>query len=50
MDDLADKPSFYKVLNEGTPQEAVAEILRIVFEKQHKKNIKRLYYAKLTTY
>ena len=42
IDYLASKPSFYKVLNEGTPQEAVAEILRIVFENQHKKNMKRL--------
>ena len=42
IDYLASKPSFYKVLNEGTPQEAVAEILRIVFEKQHGKNIKRI--------
>ena len=42
IDYLASKPSFYKVLNEGTPQEAVAEILRIVFEKQHKKNMERL--------
>ena len=42
IDYLASKPSFYKVLNEGTPQKAVAEILRIVFEKQHKKNMERL--------
>ena len=42
IDYLASKPSFYKVLNEGTPQEAVTEILRIVFEKQHKKNMERL--------
>lgn len=42
IDYLADKPGFYKVMNEGTPQEAVVGILRIVFEKQHKKNMKRL--------
>ena len=42
IDYLADKPGFYKVMNEGTPQEAVAGILRIVFERQHKKNMKRL--------
>ena len=42
IDYLADKPGFYKVMNEGAPQEAVAEILRIVFERQHKKNMKRL--------
>ena len=39
---MADKPGFYKVMNDGTPQEAVAKILRIVFERQHKKNKKRL--------
>ena len=39
---MADKPGFYKVMNEGTPQEAVVEILRIVFERQHGKNIKRI--------
>ena len=42
IDYLADKPGFYKVMNEGTPQETVAGILRIVFERQHKKNMKRL--------
>ena len=42
IDYLADKPGFYKVMNEGTPQEAEAGILRIVFERQHKKNMKRL--------
>ena len=42
IDYLADKPGFYKVINESTPQEAVARILRIVFERQHKKNMKRL--------
>lgn len=42
IDYLADKPGFYKVMNEGAPQEAVAGILRIVFERQHKKNMKRL--------
>ena len=42
IDYLADKPGFYKVMNEGAPQEAVAKILRIVFERQHGKNIKRI--------
>ncbi|MGN8796269.1 hypothetical protein ACTNCZ_00735 [Segatella copri] len=42
IDYLADKPGFYKVMNEGTPQEAVAGILRIVFERQHKKNMKKI--------
>ena len=44
MDYLEDKPGFYKVMNEGTPQEAVAGILRTIFERQHKKNMKRLSY------
>lgn len=42
IDYLADKKGYYKVVNEGIPQEAVAKILRIVFDKQHKKNLKRL--------
>lgn len=42
IDYLAGKKGYYKILNEGTPQEAVTEILRIVFEGQHKKNLKRL--------
>ena len=42
IDYLAGKKGYYKVLNERTPQEAVAEILRIVFDEQHKKNLKRL--------
>jgi len=39
---LANKKGYYRILNNGTPQEAVAKILRIVFQEQHKKNIKRL--------
>lgn len=42
IDYLADKKGYYKVLNEGSPQETVTKILRIVFEKQHQKNLKRL--------
>lgn len=42
IDYLAGKKDYYEVLNEGTPQEAVTEILRIIFEKQHNKNLKRL--------
>ena len=42
IDYLADKKGYYKVLNEGTPQEAVCKILQIVLEKQHRKNLKRL--------
>lgn len=42
IDYLSDKKGYYKVLNEGTPQEAVCNILKIVFEQQHKKNLKRI--------
>lgn len=42
IDYLCSQKGFYKVLNEGTSQETVAEILRIVFDEQHKKNLKRL--------
>lgn len=42
IDFLAAKKGYLKVLNEGTPNEAVAKILRYVFEEQHNKNIKRL--------
>lgn len=42
IDYLKDKKGYYKILNEGTPQEAVARILSVVFEEQHKKNMKRL--------
>lgn len=39
---LAGKKGYYKIENNGTPQEAVIKILRIVFEEQHRKNIRRL--------
>ncbi len=39
---LAGKKGYYKILNDGTPQEAVAKILRIIFQEQHRKNIRRL--------
>ena len=42
IDYLADKKGYTKVLNESTPQVAVNEILTFVFDKQHKKNLKRL--------
>ena len=42
IDYLKNKKGYYKVMNEGTPQEAVTKILNIIFEKQHKKNLKRL--------
>jgi len=40
---LANKKGYYRILNNGTPQEAVVKILRIVFEEQHKKNAKRVH-------
>lgn len=42
IDYLVTKKGYYKVMNEGTPQEAVEKILQIIFEEQHKMNIKRL--------
>lgn len=42
IDYLKNKKGCYKVMNEGAPQEAVAKILNIVFEQQHRKNLKRL--------
>lgn len=39
---LASKKGYYRILNNGTPQEAVAMILRVVFQAQHEKNIRRL--------
>ena len=42
IDYLAGKKGYTKVLNESTPQVAVYEILAFIFEKQHKKNLKRL--------
>jgi len=37
---LDDKKGYYLVLNEGSPSEAIQKILTIVFEEQHKKNMK----------
>lgn len=42
IDYLCSKKGYRKVLNETTPQAAVAEILTYVFEEQHKKNLRRL--------
>lgn len=42
IDYLADKKGYLKVLNESTPDAAVTEILRHIFDCQHQKNIKRL--------
>ncbi|MDB4302835.1 hypothetical protein N9936_00495 [bacterium] len=39
---LSDKKGYYLVFNEGEPCEAVQKILTIIFERQHKKNMKRL--------
>ena len=42
IDFLADKKGYKKILNERTPEVAVAEVLKYVFENQHKKNLRRL--------
>lgn len=42
IDYLATKKGYKKVMNEGTAEEAVTEILEWVFEEQHKRNLKRL--------
>ena len=39
---LSTKKGYYKIMNETTPQEAVSQILKVVFERQHQKNLKRL--------
>lgn len=42
IDFLADKKGYKKILNEQTPEVAVAEILNYIFDNQHKKNLHRL--------
>ncbi|MBQ7947858.1 MAG: hypothetical protein IJ277_06810 [Bacteroidaceae bacterium] len=42
IDYLCNKKGYRKVLNETTPQAAVAEILTYIFEEQHKKNLRIL--------
>lgn len=42
IDYLADKKGYKKILNEQTPEIAVAEILNYIFDNQHKKNLRRL--------
>ncbi len=42
IDYLADKKGYKKILNEQTPEVAVAEILNYIFDNQHKKNLRRL--------
>lgn len=39
---LSKKPGYYKVLNEGTADEAISKIFAIIFEKQHRYNLKRI--------
>lgn len=42
IDYLSVKKGYKKILNEQTPEVAVVDILNYIFEKQHKKNLKRL--------
>lgn len=42
IDYLKHKPNYYKIINDTTPQAAVAKILRIIFAKQHERNLRRL--------
>lgn len=42
IDYLAKKKGYKKVLNEQTPEVAVAEILNYIFDGQHQKNLRRL--------
>lgn len=42
IDYLADKKGYKKILNEQTPEVAVAEILSYIFENQHSKNLYRI--------
>ena len=44
LDYLKEKQGYYLVLNNESPKEAVQKILTLVFEEQHKKNIKRIGY------
>lgn len=42
IDYLATKKGYYKVKNQSTPQTAVQKVLKIIFEEQHRKNLKRM--------
>lgn len=42
IDYLADKKGYKKILNEQTPEGAVAEILNYIFDNQHRMNLQRL--------
>lgn len=44
LDYLASKKDYYLVLNNEGPKEAIQKILTIIFEEQHKRNIKRIGY------
>lgn len=39
---LSTKKGYYTVLNNGSPEQAVQQILEIIFESQHHNNVKRL--------
>lgn len=47
IDYLSIKKGYKRIINEQTPEVAVAEILSYVFEEQNKKNLKRLKYKKI---
>lgn len=42
LDYLKDKKGYYLVLNNGKPEEAVRKILTLIFDEQHRRNLKRL--------
>lgn len=42
LDSLSLRPGYYLVRNDGTPQEAVAAIWRIVLDRQNTRNLRRL--------
>lgn len=46
IDYLAPRRGYYKIMNEGTPEQAVAQILDTVFTAQHAKNMKRIGFTK----
>ena len=42
IDFLASKPGYFLVHNNASPDDAVVEILKYVFDNQNNKNLKRL--------
>lgn len=46
LDYLGNKKGYYLIQNNGKPEEAVRQILHIILEKQHQKNLKRLKHGK----